>query len=370
MDPWTPDMRNAFIGEAVNSKEVHGYKQGYNYRVIPKLDKGVDVEDPRRAAVTEVLAGALYKPSYKKLVLTFYSMLTHRLATHPIFGYLYNREFVLMMKGSNAHTYLNGGISEVFKISDTDIVVCINPFLERSVFNNIKMQVEIAVRQALSQYKRILDHLLFLNKPFECEMLNVVDVEAFKAEFTAALATLKTETEEYISPFTSTEARNKASRNSFLITNSSACSNSVVMVEVPHFDKCERIPLRRTPLFCSFNETIDFNRDGVSKKGKFNLYRIKMNILAKTAEKEEKIPADVIDVSIPDKDDVELVYFWSRGRSINVFDNDGGIWVTIPDLQTCIQEITRILEEYECTDSKRCKRQAKLKALLAMANAV
>jgi hypothetical protein len=366
MEPWTPAMRNQFIADAVASDEKHGYRQGYQFKVYPKQERGVDQDDPRRAAVTEALAATVYKPQYKRLVISFFTLLQNKLATHPIIGNLYNQAFVLMIKGSNAHTYLNGGISDIFKISDTDIVICINPFLERMVFDHIKSQVEIAVRQAMSQYKRILDHVLFLNKPFESDMLAGVDIDGFKAAVNEAVAALDDEAYTFLSPFAGIEERNKASRHSFLITNSTGNDNSVVMVEVPHFDKCERIPLRKTPLFCSFNETIDFNRDGVSKKGKFNLYRFKMNILCCEDENDrmEKVPADLIDVSIPDKEDVELLYFWARGRSVNIFDKDCGVWVTIPDLETCIQEVKRILVEYESTDFKREKRQAKLAALV------
>ena len=135
---------------------------------------------------------------------------------------------------------------------------------------------------------------------------------------------------------------------------------------------CERVPLRYTPLFCSFNETIDFNRDENGSKGCFNLYRLKMNILHrsfdadKNSVRDDKIPADLIDVSIPDKGDIELGHFWNRGMSINVYDKDAALWVTVPDVPTCIAELTRILDLYESCESKREKRIRKLEALKQM----
>lgn len=375
MDHWTPETRNAFIVEAVTSDKLKGFKNGYSFKVLPKVDDVHEViEDPRRAAVTDAISGILYEPTNKPIVLKFYHDLCHKLSTHPFIGREFNQNFVVTLKGSNAHVYLaqmHGIQDEVFKNSDTDICISINPFLSPDHFSYVKQQVEIATKQVFSQYKRALDHQLFLHRPLENEMFDPIMVEAFKKQMNNTISCISDKFENVIfsSPFESDEVRNKCSRNSFLITNSKSHDSSVVRVEVPHFDKCERIPLRRSPLFCSFNETINFKRDGVNKIGKFNLYRLKMNVLCQTfdeegqIEKDDKIPADFVDVSIPDKEDAELIAFWSRGRSVNVFDRDVGIWVTIPDLGTVVMELRRILEDYDSCDSKKEKRARKLELL-------
>lgn len=379
MDPWTPEDRNRFISEAVNATgdRKKGSRGTYYYNVMPKLENGIEAEDNKRASVTEALADTLYIPEYKGIALGFYGILCHKLMTHPFIGPAFNRDVVVMVKGSNAHSYLAklwNITDDMFKNSDTDIVVCINPFLPMQVFVNIKKQAEIAVKQAMSQYKRTLDHLLFLNRNIEQDMFDPNIIEDFKLAFKEALANVDGgQNTMMLSPFESDEIRNICSRNSFLITNSKGHENSVVRIEVPHFDMCERIPLRKTPLFCSFNETIDFKRDGADKVGRFNLYRLKMNVLCQHFDeeggivREERIPADFIDVSVPDIEDIELRYFWTRGRSINVYDTDVNMWVTIPDLETAVMELQRILTEYESTDSKRAKREAKLKALQSCA---
>lgn len=373
MDPWTPADRNAFIAEAVNERErSRGAKGTYQFFVKPKLENGIDMEDPRRTAVTETLSETLYIPKNKHIVLNLYYLICQKLMQHQYIGHEFNRNFVVMLKGSNSHIYLarmydmpEGG---TFKNSDTDIIVVINPYLSKEAFFNIKYQVEMAIKQVLSQYKRSLDHALFLDTPFD-SMINHEVAQQFRQEFTENLKQIEVENAQLRSPFESNVFRNKCSRNSFLITPSQVQENSVVMIEVPHFDRCEKIPLRKTPLFCSFNESIKFKRDGKDKIGHFNLYRLKMNVLCECYDaegnvvREEKVPADFVDVSVPDWDDAELQHFWSRGRSLNVYDQDVNMWVAIPDLYTVVQELHRILTEYNSSDVKKAKREAKMAIL-------
>lgn len=388
---WTPDMRNAFVEAATDSTEKHGYRGGYGFKVFPKLEKGAENEDERRQIVTEVLADVVNRAEFKTLGLGFYGLLVQKLATHPVIGHLYHRDVIVLLKGSNAHIYHVGGPNTVFKPSDVDITVCINPFLDRPTFDKVKDQVEMCVRQSLSQYKRALDHLLFLhaadgqgghvdhgNNPLTYILYRPVLTSEGVEKFAAALQVGLHDQDDpersllFASPMADTNTRNQCSRNSFLLTPSRAQENHVVMVEVPHFHMCERIPLRKTPLFCSFNETIDFNRTGDTSeqaRGKFNLYRLKMNMSCRSFDeerqewKDERIPADFIDVTVPDMTDIELQYFWSRGRCMNVFDTDANQWVTIPDLDTCIAELERILGQYESCTVKKEKRVVKLQAL-------
>jgi hypothetical protein len=107
--------------------------------------------------------------------------------------------------------------------------------------------------------------------------------------------------------------------------------------------------------------------EGGNRKGKFDMYRLKMNVLWLEDSCEcacmERIATDFIDVCVPAQDDAELLAFWEYGGCVNVWDEDVGFYVCVPDRETCIEELERILYEYESTDSKREKRERKLAAL-------
>lgn len=378
MDPWTPERRNEFIMKAVNSKEMHGKSGPYHYNVYPKQDNSSDNEDVKRAMVTQSLASSMYNSTARKISLNFYGLLMNKMMTHPMLCHEINKNIVILMKGSNAHSYMVdfSQYNDVFRFSDLDISVCINPNLTDDVFYSIKKQCEIMVKQAISQYKRTLDHMLFLgSNDVPQGFMTQNEINEFKDTYKTIMSNLSMDDDEFgqfFTPFDDVEIRNKCSRNSFLLTNNKGVDNSVVMVEVPHFDMCERIPLRKTPLFCSFNETIDFLRDGNNKVGRFNLYRLRMNnIYAKFDQdgsliKEEKVVADFIDVSVLDKGDAELEFFWAHGRSVNVFDTIVGFWIMMPDIYTSVSELERILSIYDSSSGKKEKRMKKLEILKNM----
>lgn len=389
MDPWTAANREAFVKEAVESKELKGRRGPYFFNVMPKVTSANTVEeDPRRGLLTDTVSAVIYgNPTYRGIALRFYELLIQKMLAHPMLaGHLYHN-LVVLIKGSNAHMYFVGDrpeAADLFRYSDLDITVCINPFLPDGVFHDIMVQVEIVVKQAISQYKRTLDHMLFLGRPIDAAFLPPAVCAEFKKAVSEATKMAGGSEEapewEFVSPFENDDFRNTASRNSFLLTNSLGHENSVVRVEVPHFYMCERIPLRKTPLFCSFNETIDFDRAAgeaeCDLKGKFNLYRLRLNNLAlRTTDEEEgaagetvlqKTAADFIDVSVPSKDDVELLHFWQYGRCVNIFEPTLGFWVTVPDLTTCVAELERILTAYESNTAKKEKREKKLAFLKSM----
>lgn len=383
MDPWTPEQRNAFIADAIESTEMKGRSKNgpYYFNVYPRMDTTMVDDDPKRALVTETLASVIYNtPEYRSIALNYYDLLVKKIMGHPLLGYHLFRNVIILVKGSNAHLYLVPE-SEVVRPSDMDLTVCINPNLSDTLFHEIMTQVEIIVKQSISQYKRTLDHMLFLHKKMDSSFLSEDVVKKFQKEYNEALKGLEMPKKEeenveeegityqFVSPFENDEFRNECSRNSFLITNSKGHENSVVRVEVPHFERCERIPLRKTPLFCSFNETIDFIRDGVEMKGQFNLYRLRMNNIIAHFDKEgkllkeEKVACDFIDVSVPNKNDAELNLFWQRGHCVNIFDESVGFWVVVPDPETCIAELERILTQYDSQASKKEKREKKLEEL-------
>jgi hypothetical protein len=190
-----------------------------------------------------------------------------------------------------------------------------------------------------------------------------------------------------VSPFDSDEIRNTCSRYSFLLTKSESHDDSVVRVEVPHFDKCENIPLKKSPFFCSYNETIDFKRDGKSMHGNFDLYRIRFNNLFVQFDeedqvvKEEKVAADFIDISISGKNDAELIDFWNSAQCESILDTDANewkvmrdgawqtvkCWLVMPNIATCVNDLYKMLNVYECPDNKKMKRKGRYDALKILA---
>jgi hypothetical protein len=374
MDPWTPEQRNSFVEFAINSEDNRGQRGPYHFSTFPKVN-GNEVEDTRRSLVTEALAKTIYQknPSYRKISLAFYDTLFHKLSMNPYTGPYMGNDVILLMKGGNAYAYVTQEqFPAEFPFSDLDIVVYINPYIEKESFDEIEKAVRITVLQTLSQYKRLLDHMFFVNRQIEGRLLDEETVESFKFDFQEALNSIDMpDGVSVISPFESDEVRNFCSRNSFLIANKK--ENSVVRVEVPHFDRCERIPLRKTPLFCSYNKTIDFVRDNVSLQGHFDLYRIRMNTLfvEKDTEgnviKEERVPADFIDVSIASKNDAELIDFWNKGRCLSIYDRAANVWLMTPDIQSCISDLYKMLFVYECPEGKKQKRQQKYARLTDIA---
>lgn len=369
IDPWTPADRDSFIALAINSEDDHGSKGRYHYNVMPRQPI-VDGEDIKRQEITDLLSEILSMPQFRCIPLHYYGMLCNKLAQHPMLCYHMNRDVVVTLKGGNAHRYLVASYDklddELFKFSDTDICVWINPELNEGLFESVRYQVELVIRQTMSQYKRLLDQLMFYNKPVE----NSVFSPELIADFKATLNSMITEVQNvkdvtFYSPFEADEVRNQCSKNSCIYLDSKVREDCMVRIEVPHLDKCERIPLGKSPLVMSQN-TVKFLRDGEKMVGNFSLYRLKMHMLAAQLDEEggleqkEKIPADFLDVVVLRRDDAELVHFWTHGRTINVFDHDIHMWITVPDLQTTINELKRILEVYENIPAKRAKRVAKL----------
>ncbi len=387
MDPWTPEDRNAFIRQAVHSDGPKGAKGPYHFHTFPKVMKAADgVENGFRAQVTDVLAKTIYEtnPAYRRISLQFYSTLMYKLAHNPRVGMHLGSDVIVLMKGSNAYAYVTGDTyggspmnqdREAFPFSDMDLVVCINPYISQEEFNELHRAVKIVVLQTISQYKRLIDHTFFVNKSqLDERLLDEKLTEEFKGDFAVAVQSLSTDTLEFQSPFESDEIRNSCSRHSFILTNSIAKENTVVKVEVPHYDKCERIPLRRTPCFSSYNETIDFKRDEQQDlQGHFDLYRLRINVLCTerdetgTIVREDRVTADFIDVSIASKNDSELIDFWNNGRCLSIYDRFANVWLTIPDLKSCINDLYKMLHVYECPENKKQKRQIKYNKLKEIA---
>jgi hypothetical protein len=284
----------------------------------------------------------------------------------------------------------------MFPFSDLDIMIYINPALSDDLFDTLKKELRMIVMQTISQYKRLLDNMFFVaggnkfkdNEMYkEARLFDEETIQEFKNDFNDEIHKINQENPDklIISPFEDDAIRNSCSRYSFMLTKSEGCEDSVVRVELPHFEKCENIPLKKSPFYCSSNETIDFKRDGgLTMDGKFDLYRIKFNNLFvdvneenNSKKKEEKVGADFIDVSIASKSDAELKDFWQTARCEYIMDPDvsswkiyrNGVWETVscwiimPNIMTCVNDLYKMLHVYESADGKKMKREARYKEL-------
>lgn len=401
---WTPVEREEWITEVVNSTEERNVRNGYMSNLMMKQSDSMnDVEDPRRTFVTSCLAETLYgnHPLIKRLSLCFYKSLMLKIEQNAFLKLMYNRRnFVAMIKGSNAYKILLRHVPHDIEHSDLDIVMFINPYLEDDLFEQIRSSLVILVSQVMSRYKKDLDATLFtFEEKIEESILRKQFVNEFKESYRTLINSKNTEKEfKILTPFESKKVRNFCSKRSFIIVNSKSMEEHVVRVEIPHMNKCEFIPLKKTPLVFSYNNTIEFDRDVEGRlKAKFDLLRLRLNnMLVPNDQKNDNneevfedidlvsidgsviedsedvyydykkcrvVPADFIDVSIPHKSDAELLDFWNSGgfkRCYEVYDRFIGSNIMIPNVNECIRDLSNILNVYTSSHMKIEKRQKRL----------
>lgn len=380
MDCWTPEMRDEFVRHALSTADEKGNRNQYWFNKMPKHTRP-DEENPKRSAATQALMTTVFsKPEYRVFALKFYDILINKITSNQYTRGHFMKNIVVMLKGGTSYTFLLGACDdEVFPFSDLDVVIYINPNLSRQTFNTIKETLNILVLQTISQYKRAIDFMFFSNKERMSaetarkqgaeQFISDAVIASFKEDYNAALAACDIPESNgiFISPFESNEIRNAASKYSFIIDNSTTETNSVVRVELPHFEMCERIPLKKTPMFCSHNRTINFNRvenNEDTVPGRFDLYRIRFNnLFLRESEDENKksfrenVTADFIDITISSQEDAELIDFWQHGRTLMVNDEGSNIWLCIPDADTMLSDLYKMLNVYECPEGKKEKRQ-------------
>ena len=385
MDAWTPAQRDAWIRTAVTSTETYGRTAPYAFKVLPKLN-GSDMEDTKKSLATETFARVIFSdPRFKVLSLRFYEMLVFKLRTSTFVCQHFQTNFFVILKGSTAYRMLVGdAYAADFPYSDLDIVIYINPYLEDGLFNALRTSINTILCQVISKYKRILDHMLFLNRPCPEAIMDEGTIADFKAAMVSAFDALEQPDGYFMTPFENDATRNMCSMNSFLIAPSEAQENNVVRIEIPHFDRCERIPLRRTPINASHNQSIEFNRDVTQQneiKGKFELFRLKfgcmfVNDVGSSSDSSDcivedkgcrnRIAMDFIDVMVADKTDAELIDFWNHGRCMMLIDPHNGSGSLVPDLPSCLNDLHKMLHIYDCPEHKRAKRQRKYEIISSL----
>lgn len=377
---WTPADREDFIKRALECKDQRGQCGQYHFRVYPKVG-ATDVDDPKKTAMTDALARTIFEknPKYRIIAMKFYEMLVDKIRTSTFVNKHFMNNFYIIMKGSTAYRMLLGDqYAEDFNYSDLDLVIYINPYIDDDLFNSLRASVNSILLQVMSQYKRALDHMFFLNKPNAEWFLDEETVASFKKDLIQEFENIDGFDGKFMTPFENDDIRNTCSKYSFVLKDSIGQEQKVVRIEVPHYDRCERIPLRKTPLLASHNSSICFSRsqvcsEGQELKGEFDLYRLKFTGLFvgisdddKEEFFEEKISADFIDVSIPQKGDAELLDFWAHGRCMNLYDRDLNLWVVVPDLPTCVRDLYKMLYVYECPENKKEKRMHRYNIMVSL----
>jgi hypothetical protein len=399
---WTPIEREEWINEALISNEKRCMKNGYISNLMMKQVENMnDNEDPRRNIVTSCLAQTLYgnHPIIKRLSLCFYKSLMLKIQQNTFLTFMYKRRnFIVMIKGSNAYKILLRHVPHDIEHSDLDVVMFINPQLEDEQFEQIRSSLVIMVSQVMSRYKKDLDATLFtFDDVIEESILRKNFVNDFKEHYKSLIAKKNNEKEfKILTPFESKKVRNFCSKRSFIILNSISQDDHVVRVEIPHMNKCEYIPLKKTPLVFSYNKTIEFKRDIEGNYiAKFDLLRLRLNNMLVPNDEQEIhtedenldigsidgsvfednedvyydykkcriVPADFIDVSIPYKNDADLLDFWNSGgfkRCYEIYDKFIGANIMIPNVNECIRDLSNILNVYTNSHMKIEKRQKRL----------
>lgn len=401
---WTPLEREDWITECINTNEERIARDGYIGNLMLKQSENAnDNEDPRRNFVTSCLARTLYgnHPLIKRLSLCFYKSLMLKMEQNSFLTLMYRRKnFVVMIKGSNAYKILLRHVPHDIEYSDLDIIMFINPHLEDELFEQIRSSLVILVSQVMSRYKKDLDTTLFTSEDLMQEnILKKNFVNDFKEHYKNLIQEYDNTDYKILTPFESKKVRNFCSKKSFIITNSISQDNHVVRVEIPHMNKCEFIPLKKTPLVFSYNNTIEFKRDIEGKYiARFDLLRLRLNNMLVPNDKDSTsedvlehgdidtvsidegqyedvediyydfkkcrvVPADFIDVSIPYKIDAELQDFWNSGgykRCYEIYDRFIGTNIMIPNVNECIRDLSNILHLYTNSHMKMEKRQKRL----------
>jgi hypothetical protein len=339
---------------------------------MPKLHEVVDM-DQRRSHVTNALMETVHDTESMQLVtLKFHDILSTKLSKCNMV-WQHANDIKVVLKGGMAYRYVLGRSEPA---SDMDIVVYIRPSMPMDTFCMLKKRVNTIVLQTISQYKRALDHMLFLNKDTPGVFLDKQVTDDFKLNFGKLLAAKGGDAGTYTSPFLDTSIRNQVSQNSFIITDSKVVPDTVLRVEVPHFEMCENIPLRRTPIFCTHNRSISFTRskdNGVEMKGSFDLYRLRFNCLFVPQDPEKmpsRVPADLIDVSILHQDDAELSSFWQNidggQKLLHIADPRLSHPIYIMNMSMMLEELEKMLFVYNSSDQKREKREERRSRLAAI----
>jgi hypothetical protein len=381
MNHWTPHDRDAFIEQARHSIVEFKRKDTYTYKLLPKTtahDSNTVTEHANVIAST--VSNVIHNsstPRLRRIAMNLYDMLLYKITNHGTTAPYAQGHIRVFVKGSTAYSLIDRTASH--KPSDVDVAIYINPMLPPQLFDNIKNAVLTITLQSVSQFKRILDAMFFPAGTRRTQLqsssfLSDTEIEEFKTRMSVDLTNASPPCATYVSPFQNTHIRNYLSNHSFILIDSLAVPDKVVRVQIPHFEKCETIPLRRTPITVSHNRTLNFMRSASTATdapdGSFDLVRLKMNVLCEhvcdDTKRRKMVPANIVDISIPNAHDTELRQYWAFERAAPVQDqclwsytDVDGLKVYVPCAQYLLKELENMLYVYDTTssDPKREKRQ-------------
>lgn len=329
----------------------------FQYRTKTLPEHKVKTNDPIEDRVTHVMSYVAHlNPSYRYVFMMVYRNILKMLSKdEELARHLENGDMYVVFKGTNSLVYLNPGVFP--KLSDFDFVICINPSLE--TFNEVFNKTSDVIKNVISFFKQHIDKVFGFH-PHE----NVKVHKAFMHDVVCALKKI----DGVIHPFQHVldekpDDVRKMSSSSFLYTRGE--DNAIVRTDVPSLDS--KIFMKRSPVFCSLNETISFDRDEkAEKKGHFNLYRVRMMFQHEGRRKK----SNIVDITLFHKDDYELQAFWDNRAHVQTV-RDKVCDVTIYSADLHIAEMERILNEYKCDEVMKEKlegRLAMMKNFLSEAN--
>jgi len=258
--------------------------------------------------------------------------------------------------------------------------------------------------QTLATHKRRLDRTFgFKARENDPENWYFFDNDSYKAGFAERLTSLITSSPEFPNVdccMRNTERRNHSSTNSYLITFSNLdavidVGKRKIKVDQPHMPKAEKIPLGKSPFYLTVNQTIKSVRSDSSIVD-MTLFRLKFgqvvdlpladrvnvslrvddcgdSVSLRLSMPYEKVNSDFIDVGLPNYLDAELRDFWTRGGFNNQLTEEihsFGYKILVPTLKECATDVYKLLNVYDCPESKRASRELKFASLNAMIKTV
>jgi hypothetical protein len=308
----TPTQRAELHKVAKNAPES-GKFNGFSFKLLPKLD-GAHELDEERIAATKGLASVIF-PEFPEITFTLYQQLLVKL------GHIYGCRVVVKGSSALALYFMGTAMQERFPFSDVDIVIYAD--------KKHKSQIKMIVGQTIAKHKQTIDRMFFTGGGY--------DTDLFRERF----AQKHIEHYGHLSPLASIDARNDSSSYSYYITNATDPTKVVKIIE-PHFDFAEKIPLDKTPLFCSVNDTL----------GDIDLYRMKWGM---RSESGKFVQADFIDI-IVDCSDCPVIKGVHEFQRVDRF----GYVIYIPTIKSMMFDLEQLIPVLE---SKRVDRQAKFDML-------
>jgi hypothetical protein len=358
----------------------NGFLHGHKYLILPPGQ--IDEIDPKRQEISDRIGSVIFdpqNPEFAKLTLDSFKELNDKLRH-------YGSKVIVTLGGSNA-VALQMPNHDLFSFSDLDFKVMINPTLPQKEFEEIKTCVSYVCNQVFATHKRRLDRLLFKKREGDGESQYFFSSKEQEIKFRTAM--LENMPSYCISPLSDDLVRNRLTNKSYMITESLVVLGSSVKIDVSNLPKAERIPLVPTPIFVSVNDSIKRVDPETERVTSFTLYRVRMkHMILRDSDKicvhlrvnkdkgdvielqlykpYDKVNADFVDCSIPNRDDTELLSFEKRGgfrfalsQKVSAY----GFVLTVPTLEECRFEYEKMLTVFDCPESKREKREKRLSAL-------